>query len=174
MRWLPFCLLFIAASCAAPPPANSARTRSVTMQPRAAILAPLTFDLRGHRVRADVTLDDSVAEPSAAVVHRQSDVRWIAANQVAFLDRFRSSGGGLAYCQAGEEVWFRVILQGAQPREQLAYKVESCMDGIVPADEAVRWEPPQIVAIHILDDGAGHERTDRFQINGGAIVRVGK
>lgn len=82
--------------------------------------------------------DDTVAD------NAQASVKLVAELPQALIltDTYPSIPGGMSYCQAGEEVFLRVIsLKGKHVKQTHQEKLGSCRGNIELADPGVTWSP---------------------------------
>ena len=65
--------------------------------------------------------------------------------------------GGMSYCQAGEEVFLRVIaLKGRQAKQTYQQKLASCRQDVELADPGLSWSPEsRTLSIHWLSPPTG-------------------
>jgi len=94
---------------------------------------------------------DATVAPGAAPsnVHLVGEVKGAT---LVVVDTYPSLSGGLAYCQAGEERFLRVIsLAPAGPEETLRVKLASCRQNIELTDPGVEWlESSSTLRVHWL------------------------
>ncbi len=91
-----------------------------------------------HSRKSEICLhrDDTVAN------NAQVSIKLIAElpNALILTDTYPSIPGGMSYCQAGEEVFLRVIsLKGKHARETYHRKLSSCRGNLELADPGVTW-----------------------------------
>src|SRR5687768_6432013 len=58
---------------------------------------------------------------------------------VALTDSYASRPQGMSYCQAGEEVYFRVVDKAAR-KERYSKLIDSCLGRVLSVDPPVAWK----------------------------------
>ena len=70
----------------------------------------------------------------------------IVGTMLILADTYASRHSGMAYCQAGEERFLRVISIVQRPaHETLRIKLESCLQTIELGNPGINWEPKSAV-----------------------------
>jgi hypothetical protein len=96
----------------------------------------LVVPLPGHSSQLCLRRDDTVASNANASVKLIAELPKV----LILTDTYPSVPGGMSYCQAGEEVFLRVIsLSGKHARETYHEKLASCRQNIELADPGVTW-----------------------------------
>lgn len=90
---------------------------------------------------------DPGGDQAVRLIHR-------ARSFVVILDEHASRPQSLSRCQAGREVYARVLAL-SPPRERFARLVESCLQDVVPGDPPVAWQADDTLAITIVSGSAG-------------------
>jgi hypothetical protein len=80
---------------------------------------------------------DATALPRSATSVRE--VGRVPGRYLVIIDTHASRPQGMRRCQAGEEVWLRVISLGDTPREWQRIKLASCLDNIEAAEPPVSF-----------------------------------
>ena len=90
-------------------------------------------------------------------------------------DTYDSIPNGMSYCQAGQEVFLRVIaVKGKQAKETYQQKVASCRQNLELADPGLRWSgDSKTVTIHWISspEGIGKPETRSLTIENSGQVR---
>jgi hypothetical protein len=72
---------------------------------------------------------------------------------VALTDSYASKPQGMSYCQAGEEVYFRVLDKAAR-KERYSKLIDSCLGRVLSADPPVAWNSPYTATLNLLREPA--------------------
>jgi len=94
----------------------------------------------------------------------------VTGTTLVVVDTYPSLPGGLAYCQAGEERFLRVIaLAPAGPEEMLRIKLASCRQNIELTDPGVEWlESSSTLRVHWLLGPSSRAQPEELTLRIGA------
>jgi len=117
-----------------------------------------TGEARRLLVERDATVAENVNPASVKLVAE------IPGSALILVDTYPSLPAGMAYCQAGQESFLRVIaVSRRRPVETYRTKMESCRDNIELASPGLKWTPEtRTLNIHWLSaPGSAGKLEDR-------------
>jgi hypothetical protein len=108
------------------------------------------------RVERDATVTEGVNPASLKLVAE------IPGSALILTDTYPSIPQGMSYCQAGQEVFLRVVtVSGKRPVETYRTKLESCRDNIELASPGLEWTPEtRTLEIHWLSAPGGADKPE--------------
>jgi hypothetical protein len=120
-------------------------------------------------LQRDSTVAQDASPTSVSVVAEVPNVA------IILKDTYDSIPSGMSYCQAGEEIFLRVIaVKGKQAKETYKQKVASCRQNIELADPGLTWSAEsRTVTIHWISSpkGIGKTETQSLTIEDNGQVR---
>ncbi len=97
-----------------------------------------------------------------------------AEKQMLLLDSYASKPQSMSRCQAGAEVYARLLdFTGAKAAQLWQLKVASCLDNLELADGGVSWaKDTQTLTVNWLSGPGGTSGVQTFALKNGALVQV--
>lgn len=134
------------AAQGAPPPAEVAPTDGGD--------DPRSLDLPASGGEAPISIPVSVAlEDIDPAGMRRIRVMRTRGSLVALTDSYASKPQGMSYCQAGEEVYFRVVDKAAR-KERYSKLIDSCLGRALSVDPPVAWKSTYTATLNLLREPA--------------------
>jgi hypothetical protein len=95
-----------------------------------------------------------------------------APGQVLVIDTYASAPQSLARCQAGEELFMRLLdFAAARPAQTWQLKIASCIDTLELSDSGGEWsKADQTLTLNWLTGPTGKPETRRYKVTNGKVT----
>jgi hypothetical protein len=160
-----FCLSAACSRPAQPPPPTTAVATTVASATAEQGRTRLVLQRSSAQQTVMLERDDTVAAETAP--SRVALLASVQPSAIVVVDTYPSVAGGLSYCQAGEEIFLRVIsVAGDAPRVTYGTKAGSCRGNLELADPGIAWDAAtSTVRVHWLTGPSGKEEVLRIIIH---------
>jgi hypothetical protein len=135
----------------------------------------MQFELRGKSKRKKIII--LPMEKDVSLKGNPHNVRVLANSsslQMLIFDQYGSKVQGMSRCQAGEELFIRLLNFAATPPKQIwQMKIASCLDNLELSDAGGQWSAgDQILTVNWLTGPSGGPETRHFKVTDNQVTLI--